>query len=114
MGNSPGAMLHKNSISKGNSIPRLPPLPRPHPHPSPAPHPWAVSHAQIDTGLTQDLCRHSPTARSRAGHQNLQKCSNLKLKKGMIGRLMLTTLDLCEGRGRRHDVIYIESIKVDP
>jgi hypothetical protein len=32
----------------------------------------------------------------------------------MIGRFMLTTLDLWEGRGRRHDVFSIESVKVDP
>jgi hypothetical protein len=32
----------------------------------------------------------------------------------MIGRLMLTTLVLWEGRGRRHDIFYIESVKVDP
>ncbi len=28
-------------------------------------------------------------------------------KKGRIGRLVLTTLDLWEGRGRRHDVFFI-------
>ncbi len=38
----------------------------------------------------------------------------LPLKKGRIVRLMLTTLDLCEGRGRRPNVFYIESVKVDP
>jgi hypothetical protein len=59
MGNSPGA-----------SIP--PPHPSPATHPSPAPHPWAISRAQIGTGLTRDPCRHSPTARSRGGHQHLQ------------------------------------------
>ncbi len=32
----------------------------------------------------------------------------------MWGRLMLTTLGLWEGRGRRHDVFYIESVKVPP
>jgi hypothetical protein len=35
-------------------------------------------------------------------------------KKGRIERLMLTTLDHWEGRGRRHDVFYIESVKVPP
>ncbi len=34
------------------------------------------------------------------------------LKKGRIERWMLTTLDLWEGRGRSHDVFYIESVKV--
>ncbi len=35
-------------------------------------------------------------------------------KKGKIGRLMLTILDIWEGRGRRHNVFYIESVKVHP
>ncbi len=35
------------------------------------------------------------------------------LKKGRIGRLT-PTLDLWEGRGRRQDVFYIESVKVPP
>ncbi len=35
-------------------------------------------------------------------------------KKGRMVRLMLTTLDLWEVRGRRHDVFYIESVKVHP
>ncbi len=36
------------------------------------------------------------------------------LKKGRVERLMLTTFDLWKGRGRRHDVSYIESVKVPP
>jgi hypothetical protein len=35
-------------------------------------------------------------------------------KKGRIGRLTLNTLDLWKGRGRRHDVFYVESVKVPP
>jgi hypothetical protein len=60
LGTSPGAIFHTVSISKRKF----------NPSPAALPCPWAVSHAQIDTGLTRDLCCHSPTARSRGVHQH--------------------------------------------
>jgi hypothetical protein len=78
-----------------------------HPSPNPSPAP----HAQIDAGLTRDhvATRQQPEARWAS---TLAKIFKLK-KKRYNGEVKLTTLDLWEGRGRRHHVFYIESVKVD-
>jgi hypothetical protein len=54
--------------------------------------------------VTRVATRHSPTVRSRDGHQHLQKFSNFKFKKRYDQEVKLTTLDLWEGMGR-HDVL---------
>ncbi len=39
--------------------------------------------------------------------------TSLTLKKGRIVRLVLTILDLWEGRGRRHDIIFTLNRSLD-
>jgi hypothetical protein len=91
-----GAILHIVSISKRKF----------HPSPPPLPHAWAVSQAQIDTGLTRDPCRHSPMQEAEVGINTCKNFQILNFKKGKIGRLMLTTLDLWKSRGIGHDVFF--------
>jgi hypothetical protein len=51
---------------------------------------------------------------AEVGINTYKNAQILNFKKGMIGRLMLTILDLWEGRGRSTMFFYIESVKVNP
>jgi hypothetical protein len=59
--------------------------------------------------MTTSYLRHIPLP-------STQQFDNTAIvfKKDRNERLTLTTLDLREGRGRRHNVFYIGSVKVPP